>query len=297
MPDGHAQTISQWLAQYSFTACEYTAIKSDFHGEIACVKTDKQHWVVKLYRGDAAAEKCHSEVRALEILNDSTSHINSVNVANICFYKGNVLALEFINSSTPVAKNWFDFGTGLATMHATGSASKKHNQFGFYFPTFCGPTLQKNDFCANGVEFFCQQRLVPLANHCQEKNLLNQRDLNRVSKLCDRLPHLIPASEPSLLHGDLWSGNVIFDTRNQGWLIDPAAYFGWPEAELAMTLLFGGFDREFYRGYELTSNIDKDWRERAPIYNLYHLLNHLLIFGESYLSAVQSVLDRFVGRQ
>lgn len=297
MPDTQPQTISQWLAQCSIMAREYTAIQSDLHTEIARVKTDNEHWLVKLYRGEAAAEKCHSEVRALEVLGDRTSRISSINVANVRCYDHRVLAVEFINHSTPTAKGWFDFGSGLANMHATASETEQQNQFGFYFPTFCGPTRQSNDFCINGIDFYRQQRLAPLANRCHQKGLLSLGDLDRITQLCDRLPSLIPASDPSLLHGDLWSGNVIFDTQNQGWLIDPAAYFGWPEAELAMTLLFGGFDREFYRGYELTSNIDKNWRERAPIYNLYHLLNHLLIFGESYLRAVQSVLDRFVGKR
>jgi fructosamine-3-kinase len=84
------------------------------------------------------------------------------------------------------------------------------------------------------------------------------------------------------------------DTSGNPALIDPAVYWGWPEAELAMTKLFGGFEREFYESYESCSNISNDWYSRAPLYNLYHLLNHLILFGGNYLMQIRESIKKFV---
>lgn len=115
----------------------------------------------------------------------------------------------------------------------------------------------------------------------------------RVEKLCDRLPELIPEQPASLIHGDLWSGNAMFDSRGQPAIIDPAAHYGWAEAELAMTTLFGSFPDVFYRAYQEARPLEPDFRERFPIYNLYHLLNHVNLFGGGYLGQSLSILRRY----
>jgi len=111
--------------------------------------------------------------------------------------------------------------------------------------------------------------------------------------IASNLTNWIPIQSPVLIHGDLWSGNVHCDRDGNPCLVDPATYWGWAEADLAMTELFGNFNREFYESYESVSDIEKDWRERSPLYNLYHLLNHLILFGPSYLGNIRSVIKRF----
>ena len=96
-----------------------------------------------------------------------------------------------------------------------------------------------------------------------------------------------------MIHGDLWSGNAISGPQGEPALIDPAAHYGWAEAELGMTALFGGFSEAFYRAYDEAAGLQAGWRERLPLYNLYHLLNHLNLFGAGYLGQVQGILDRF----
>ena len=105
--------------------------------------------------------------------------------------------------------------------------------------------------------------------------------------------YLAEPEKPSLLHGDLWSGNYMIDEAGHPWLVDPAAYVGHAEADLAMTELFGGFDRAFYDAYAETAGIDPEYKNRRDLYNLYHLLNHLNLFGGGYLSAVKAVLRRY----
>jgi fructosamine-3-kinase len=115
----------------------------------------------------------------------------------------------------------------------------------------------------------------------------------QLDSIATRLDRWIPAQAAVLIHGDLWSGNIHCDNRGQPALIDPACYWGWAEAELAMTTLFGGFAPAFYDAYAAASGLEADWRERASLYNLYHLLNHLLLFGGSYAQSVSAILDRY----
>ena len=117
--------------------------------------------------------------------------------------------------------------------------------------------------------------------------------MRRLESILARLPELIPAQDPALLHGDLWRGNVLFNGAGTAHLIDPACYWGWPEAELGMTTLFGAFSPVFYQAYTETRPLQQGWRERLPLYNLYHLLNHLNLFGVSYHEQVLSVLARY----
>ena len=111
--------------------------------------------------------------------------------------------------------------------------------------------------------------------------------------MIERLPDLIPEQPASLIHGDLWSGNVIVGPQAEPVLVDPAAHFGWAEAELAMTILFGRFERAAYHAYEQVRALAPGYMQRAAIYNLYHLLNHLNLFGIGYLGRVQAVLKRY----
>ena len=108
-------------------------------------------------------------------------------------------------------------------------------------------------------------------------------------------PYLrLPPEQPaSLIHGDLWSGNAIAGPEGEPAIIDPAAHYGWAEAELGMTNLFGGFPEAFYKAYEEVAPLVEGWRDRLPIYNLYHLLNHVNLFGAGYLGQVRSILQRF----
>ena len=115
-----------------------------------------------------------------------------------------------------------------------------------------------------------------------------------LERLMQRLPELLAHDPPpSLLHGDLWHGNCLALSEGQAALIDPSPYFGDREADLAMTRLFGGFPAAFYDAYEAEWPLDAGATERVPIYNLYHLMNHLLLFGESYGTGIDRILNHY----
>jgi fructosamine-3-kinase len=198
------------------------------------------------------------------------------------------LLLEDLNPGPPSSGFWNAFGEQLAVLH-----SQTGPRFGFAHDNFIGSTPQPNTWMEDGFAFFGEHRLAFQARLAQDRGFLTGADLKRVDRLIARLPELIPLQPASLVHGDLWSGNAITDDQGRPALIDPAAHFGWAEAELAMTALFGGFPGDFYRAYEAAARPQPGYRERFPVYNLYHLLNHLNLFGYSYLGRVQAILSRF----
>lgn len=198
------------------------------------------------------------------------------------------LLLEDLSPAPRSPDYWEVFGRQLATLHANINP-----QFGFSHNNYIGSTPQPNPWMGDGYRFFAQHRLVYQAHLARKRGLLSPVDTKKVEQLAHRLEELIPAQPASLLHGDLWSGNATTDSQGSPALIDPAAHYGWAEAELAMTTLFGTFPQKFYRAYQEVRPLEQDYRARFPIYNLYHLLNHLNLFGRGYLGQVRAVLRRF----
>lgn len=155
-------------------------------------------------------------------------------------------------------------------------------RFGWARDNYIGSTPQANAWCDDWAEFWVARRLEPQISLAREKGF--DVAIPSIQLLKDHNP------EPSLLHGDLWSGNAGF-TREGPVVFDPAVYYGDREADLAMTELFGGFPREFYEGYNETWALDAGYARRKPLYNLYHLLNHLNLFGGGYLGQVKAALS------
>lgn len=181
-----------------------------------------------------------------------------------------------------------DLGYQVARVHAQSGPG-----FGYDCTTWCGEGRQDNRLMARGHDFFAQRRLLPLGDKAALQGLLNGAEIQSLERLCARLPDWIPVQPPVLIHGDLWSGNALVTPQGQGLLIDPAVSWGWAEADLAMTQLFGGFEPAFYRAYESVHPLEPGFEERKDLYNLYHLLNHLVIFGAAYHASVLRVLKRY----
>lgn len=198
------------------------------------------------------------------------------------------LLLEWIEPGRPGIGFWQDFGRNLAGLHRLS-----HSHFGLSTDNFIGRLPQSNTFRENWVDFFTEERLRPQLELAQSRQLVEADLVRRFEKLFQRLPVLIPDSPPSLLHGDLWSGNFLCDLKNRAVLVDPAVYYGHREAEIAFTKLFGGFASEFYHSYQEAWPLEKGWEERVNLFNLYPLAVHLNLFGRGYLPDLQSILYRY----
>ncbi len=172
-------------------------------------------------------------------------------------------------------------------------------KFGFYEDNLLGDSPQSNkpskEGSLNWAEFYAENRLEFQTSLAVKKGYATPELTNLMDNLIKKLPDLILGTEeePSLLHGDLWSGNYLIDGSGIPWLIDPAVYYGHREADMAMTTLFGGFSNSFYSAYKSSYPIAPGYAEREPLYQLYHLLNHLNLFGTGYYGQVISILRRY----
>ncbi len=195
------------------------------------------------------------------------------------------LILEWVEFGTPTESSQALLGTALAALHRTAAA-----EHGWPRPNFIGATPQINKPAKSWSEFYIQRRLLP------QLALANARGFGPLAKrgtvLAGRLGRLLEHDpQPSLLHGDLWSGNWGVDSADQPVLFDTAVYFGDRETDLAMTRLFGGFGLGFYDAYQRAWPLPEDWRQRLPAYQLYHVLNHLNLFGGGYLGQAVGLID------
>lgn len=213
---------------------------------------------------------------------------SSLRVPRVIHVEGEFLLLEDLGQGQPGKDFWEELGSGLAELHRNRQA-----KFGFFIDNYCGSTPQINTITDDGFEFFANFRILKLTTAAREQKLLSNATCNALAYIAENLSHWIPLQPAVLIHGDLWSGNIHCDESGRPALIDPATYWGWAEAELAMTRLFGGFSDRFYDSYMAHSGMASDWRERVPLYNLYHLLNHLLLFGSSYAVQIEDITRRF----
>ena len=182
-------------------------------------------------------------------------------------------------------------GTQLALLHRCSAAN-----FGWDRDNTIGTTPQHNEWCNDWIVFL-RERRIGFQLQLAQRNGYGGRLQSSGEKLRAGLDAFFTGYRPevSLLHGDLWGGNVAVLANGEPAIFDPAVYYGDREADLAMTELFGGFPQAFYRGYDNAWPLDPGYRVRKQLYNLYHLLNHLNLFGGSYLAPAQGAIDGLLG--
>ena len=201
------------------------------------------------------------------------------------------LLMEYVEKSSPTKEFYFQFAQALARMHRSS-----WDAHGLDHDNYIGSTVQKNTPEKDGLKFFRDHRIRFQQELARASGKLPQPLDKRLDILSDRLEFLLDTSgeQPALLHGDLWSGNF-FQAKSdrQPCIFDPAVYYGFRESDLAMTQLFGSLPNSFYRAYHEAFPLNPGYEERRDIYNLYHMLNHLNLFGNSYLASVESIVNRF----
>ena len=240
----------------------------------------------------AEADALRAEAEGLHALREAESpliipHVRFQGVSDEA--AAAILVMDWVEAAPPTPRFWERFGADLAALHRHTAV-----QYGFEDSNVIGRLPQRNEWCDHWPEFFAERRLAPQVERARALGRWQQAWDRPMEHLLASLEDLLPDQPPaSILHGDLWSGNFIASRNDTAALVDPAAYHGDRETDLAMTELFGGFDARFYDSYRSAWPLERGYADRRDLYNLYHLINHLNHFGAGYASSVDRVLRRF----
>ena len=217
------------------------------------------------------------EIESLKVL--STPKVLLVNA--------HFLLLEFIEVQKKTPTFFHTFGRLLAQHH-----QKASTHWGYFGDNYIGASRQVNPMMPYQLEnsakdwahFYFENRILYQLKLAEKNQLADSMLSHLISKLEPKIPEILaPSGEPpSLLHGDLWGGNFLINHQQIPVMIDPAVYYGHREADLAMTKLFGGFSSDFYKAYNETYPLRPGYEYRENLYHLYHVMNHLNLFGKSY---------------
>lgn len=188
----------------------------------------------------------------------------------------------------------YTLGQQLALLHKGSQADSDQIKYGFHSDNYIGLTLQKNNWSNDWCEFWIQQRFYPQLKLAYKNSFSSELRLLETDLLIVT-NKLLATHQPesALVHGDLWAGNKGYLSDSNPVIFDPACYFGDRETDIAMTELFGGFSKNFYLGYEDIWPLPDGYKQRKKLYNLYHMLNHLNLFGDSYLPQVKQLFIHF----
>lgn len=198
------------------------------------------------------------------------------------------LLLEWIDAGRPVDGFWENVGRALAILH-----QQRQPFFGWHEDNYIGTLVQENTPEEQWPSFYISKRIQPLITLLFDNGAFTAADLKAAEKLYTAVESLFPPEQPSLLHGDLWSGNFMITSSGAAAIYDPAVYFGHREMDLGMTRLFGGFDAAFYDAYHEQYPLSPGWKERIQINQLFPLLVHAILFGGHYIGRARDVIRRF----
>ena len=210
-----------------------------------------------------------------------------------------VIAYKNINNIEILLIEWIDMqnfnqkklGKGLGEMHLKATESNP-TKFGFPVDGFIGTTDQTKGWENNWTDCFLKLRIMPQLS-ILENNFLNKETINKLKEKI-KLELLDHKPINTLIHGDLWSGNVGMEKDGKGVIFDPASWWADNEVDIAMTKLFGGFRKEFYEEYHKIFPLKEGFEKRIIIYNFYHVLNHANMFGGGYLNQVKDYVKAII---
>lgn len=232
----------------------------------------------------------HNEANGLQEL----AKTRAIRIPQVIVSQPDFLLLEYISPGMKGPDFFERFGTAFARMHQYTA-----DTYGFYENNFIGATPQINAVdettAHNWVAFYFQNRLLYQFKLAERNGYVNAAFRKAFTRIENRIDSILANSEeaPTLLHGDLWGGNYLVDETGDPVLIDPAVYYGHREADLAMTKLFGGFSPAFYRSYQACYPLKEGYTYRENIYLLYHVLNHLNLFGISYFNQALQLMNSY----
>jgi len=252
--------------------------------------SDDGDFVMKLNRSDRFPGMFAAEARGLALLREKLQ----TGVPEVVLVQdtgsAQCLVIEYLQPQSPLPDRWERFAHRLASLHRCTSTG-----FGLDHNNWMGSLPQTNAWMNNLSGFFRERRLQPQVDRALSSGMLSAAEAGEFERLYHKLPGLLPFDESAvLIHGDLWAGNVVDGPDGELWMIDPAVAYSCREADLAMTRLFGEFPPEFYEAYDEALPLLPGWEERVSLWNLYPLLVHVNLFGESYLPPVRQTLAYFL---
>ena len=231
----------------------------------------------------AAEDMFEAEAKGLQLLASADTELI---VPGVLAIGKEHLLLEFIEERNSGAS--FDFGVQLARLH------KSSNElFGLDHSNYIGRLPQSNKYHPDWLEFFMRERLEPQVKMAVDSGRLSKEFTSIFDRVMNYTYVVFPNEPPALLHGDLWGGNYMFTNDGTACIYDPAVYFGHREMDIAMTKLFGGFEPDFYHGYNEEYPLERGWEERIKLCNLYPVLVHANLFGGSYCNQAEVLLRQF----
>ncbi|WP_053971775.1 fructosamine kinase family protein [Mangrovimonas sp. ST2L15] len=252
------------------------------------IETDSDNYFLKSHQSPQALHMFQAEKLGLESIDKTNIIATPKIIACDQFEHRSFLLMEFIETKAPTSKDLSSLGKQLAALHQRTSKS-----FGLDSDNFIGSLPQSNQEHHNWKDFYLQERLLPQLRLAKNKGVLTNSDCPPENQMSITLEPLLKDVTPSLLHGDLWSGNFLISENGTPYLIDPAIYYGDKEVDIAMTKLFGGFGEHFYEAYYESDAASSKSELKIEIYQLYYLLVHLNLFGRSYHGSVVSILKKY----
>lgn len=252
------------------------------------VEVDGEAFFLKMNDAKAFPGMFEAEAKGLEVLKGKSPLSIPTPLHWGADNKNAFILMEWVTRGTSTPENDFAFGEALAILHNNTAET-----FGLDHNNYIGSLPQSNKQHSTWVDFFVTERLEPQLRLAIDKGELDRGIVRRFENLFSQLEGIFPPTQPSLLHGDLWSGNYCITSTGAAAIFDPAVYYGHREVDLAMTKLFGGFSADFYAGYQQAFILEKGFANRVAIYNLYPLLVHVNLFGGGYAQDVKNTLSVF----
>ncbi|WP_105956112.1 fructosamine kinase family protein [Apilactobacillus quenuiae] len=278
---------NKWLSQLPFNKIEkLTPVSGGDINDSYLLLADNNKYFMKVQpnRGKKFFEH---EAQGIHLLSKAARVPNIIQYGQID--NDGFLIQDWIN--VKVNGNQYDLGKMVAKVHEI------HNsKFGLDKNFDLGKIPKNNQWNNSWTDFYINQRLNPLVNMAQKNGLWNKFRQKGYEQLKNNFISNFNKRNitPSLLHGDLWSGNFMFNEKGLPLLIDPDVFYGDREMDIGITTVFGGFNEQFYQGYNEEYPLEQGWKQRLIYYQFYYLMAHLNLFGETYGFAVDNILDKFI---